>query len=57
MTPYHDMTEEEVAAVLSAEEGRVVPVREIRRIETMALIKLRRMLRARGMTFDNLSCE
>lgn len=49
------MSEEEVAAVLSAEEGRLVPVREIRRIETMALLKLRRILRARGMTFDNLS--
>jgi hypothetical protein len=32
-----------------------VSIYEIRRIETMALLKLRRMLRARGMTFDNLS--
>jgi hypothetical protein len=54
-TPYHDMSEEEVAAVLSAEEGREVTVREIRRIEAKAMRKLRQVMRLRGLTFDSLT--
>lgn len=54
-TPYHDMSEEEVAAVLTAEEGREVSIYEIRRIETRALLKLRDRLMARGITFDSLT--
>lgn len=54
-TPYHDMSEEEVAAVLTAEEGREVTVREIRRIEAKAMRKLRQVMRLRGLTFDDLT--
>jgi DNA-directed RNA polymerase sigma subunit (sigma70/sigma32) len=54
-TPYHDMSEEEVAAALTAEEGREVTVREIRRIEAKAMRKLRQVMRLRGLTFDSLS--
>lgn len=54
-TPYHDMSEEEVAAVLSVEEGREVSIYEIRRIETRALLKLRDRLAARGISFDSLT--
>jgi hypothetical protein len=49
------MSEEEVAAVLTAEEGREVSIYEIRRIETRALLKLRQRLAARGITFDSLT--
>ena len=50
-------TEEEVAAELSRVEGRAVSVEEVRRIEFMALRKLRRMLAARGLTAGNLLPE
>ena len=50
-------TEEEVAAALSEEEGRPVTVQEVRRIEFLALRKLRRMLQARGLTPGNLLPE
>lgn len=42
-------TEEEVAAWLSANEGRKVTVQEVRRISAQALRKLRRALDARGL--------
>lgn len=47
-------TIEEIAVVLSEEEGRVVTPEEVRRIEFQALRKLRQILRARGLTPDNL---
>ncbi|MHB0973136.1 MAG: hypothetical protein ACYC0P_02695 [Thiobacillus sp.] len=50
-------TEEEIAAALSAEEGRPVSVQEVRRIEWLALRKLRRILQARGLTPGNLLPE
>lgn len=50
-------TEDEVAAVLSKEEGRTVTVHEVRRIEFTALRKLRRLLQARGLRLANLLPE
>jgi len=50
-----EKTDEEVAAILTAEEGRPVSLHEVRRIEARALRKLRRALLARGMTYENLS--
>lgn len=49
------MTEEEIAAVLSEEEGRPVSVHEVRRVEATALRKLRRLLDARGLSPENLA--
>lgn len=54
-TPYHNMSQEEVAAVLSAEEGREVTVKEVRWLEAKALRKLRQVMRIRGLTFDSLT--
>jgi len=48
------MTEQEIAARLSAEEGRVITVVEIYRIECQALRKLRRTLDDRGIGYDDL---
>ncbi|MBW6494574.1 MAG: hypothetical protein K0B16_08475 [Burkholderiaceae bacterium] len=50
-------TSEEVAAELSRVEGRVVSVAEVRRIESQALRKLRRMLAEKGLTAGNLLPE
>lgn len=47
-------TLEEVAAALSEEEGHTVTAQEVRRIEFMALRKLRRILQARGLSLRNL---
>lgn len=44
-----EATEEEVAAWLSATEGRVVSVHEVRRIEAQALRKLRMEFARRGL--------
>lgn len=44
-----EATVEEVAAWLSAEEGRPVSINEVRRVEFQALRKLRRAFAARGM--------
>lgn len=50
-------TEEEIAAVLSEEEGRPVTVEDVRRIEHQAMRKLRQALQARGHTSANLLPE
>jgi len=47
-------TVEEVAAWLSAQEGRPVTIHEVRRIEVQALRKLRQMLQERGLTTGDL---
>lgn len=54
-TAQSEMTEEEIAAALSEEEGRPVSVGEVRRIEAIALRKLRRLLEARGLSPENLA--
>lgn len=50
-------TVEEVAAWLSAAEGRVVTVQEVRRIEFQALRKLRKVLYDRGYRAADLVSE
>lgn len=50
-------TAEEVAAALSEEEGRTVTVQEVRRIEFIAMRKLRRTLALMGLTSKNLLPE
>lgn len=50
-------TEDEVAAWLSAAEGRAVTVQEVRRIENQALRKLRRALHERGILVSDLLLE
>ena len=53
--PHHGMTEEEVAAQLSREEGRPVSVAEVRRITGRAMRKLRVLLETeRGIGLDDL---
>jgi hypothetical protein len=52
-----EATVEEVAAWLSATEGRAVSIQEVRRIEWMALRKVRRMLGERGVSPKNLLPE
>lgn len=42
-------TEEEIAAILSVEEGRVVTVHEVRQIVCRALRKLRMVFAKRGL--------
>lgn len=50
-------TEEEIAAQLSQDEGRPVPVDEVGLIERQTWRKLRRILLARGRTVGNLLPE
>ncbi|CAM5789755.1 hypothetical protein CCAE64S_02448 [Castellaniella caeni] len=53
--PRHGMTEDEVAAQLSREEGHPVSVNEVRRITGRALRKLRTMLEIeRGLRLGDL---
>ncbi len=53
--PRHGMTEDEVAAQLSQEEGRPVSVNEVRRITGRALRKLRTVLEIeRGLCLGDL---
>ncbi|MHB1427182.1 MAG: hypothetical protein ACYC5U_02335 [Rhodocyclaceae bacterium] len=56
-TPLTEVTHEEIAEMLSLQEGRPVSVQEVRRIEGMALMKLRRLMRERGLTGGNLLPE
>jgi hypothetical protein len=49
-----EFTHDEIAAELSAEEGRPVGVSEVRMIEFKALRKVRRALDERGLTIDKL---
>lgn len=50
-------TVEEVAAWLSAAEGRAVSIHEVRRIEAQALRKLRQEFGRRGLSPDALLPE
>jgi len=49
-----ELTDEEVAAWLSAEEGHPVPLNEVRGIIYKALRKLRAEFMRRGLTEDDL---
>lgn len=50
-------TVEEVAAWLSISEGREVTIQEVRRIEALALRKVRQSLRERGLSAAELLPE